>query len=184
MKLIVGLGNPGDKYQNTLHNAGFLAIDQLAEKLSVFNWTSKFKGLITQGTFNGERFILLKPQTYMNVSGESVQACMQFYKIELENVIVVSDDLDRGMGLLRYRTSGGHGGHNGIRDIIQRCGGNTFHRLRIGIGRPTGKMQVSDYVLSRPAGDVQHLFDDAISDTVGYLANFIEGAPVQIRPKK
>lgn len=184
MKLIVGLGNPGDKYHKTLHNAGFLAIDELAKKLSVFDWTSKFKGLMAQGSMNGSRFVLLKPQTFMNISGESVQACIQFYKIDLEDIIVVSDDLDREMGLLRYRTSGGHGGHNGIRDIIQRCGGNNFNRLRIGIGRPKGKMQVSDYVLSKPADDVQHLFEDSITDAVGYLTDFIKDVPVQIRPKK
>lgn len=184
MKLIVGLGNPGDKYQDTLHNAGFLAIDQLAKKLSVFDWFSKFKGLVAQGAINGSRFVLLKPQTYMNVSGESVQACRQFFKLELEDIIVISDDLDREMGLLRYRVSGGHGGHNGLRDIMQRCGGSNFNRLRIGIGRPTGKFQVSDYVLSKPDRDSQPLFENAISDAVGYLVNFIKGLPIQIQQKK
>ncbi|MBT3226937.1 MAG: aminoacyl-tRNA hydrolase [Deltaproteobacteria bacterium] len=182
MKLIVGLGNPGDRYQNTLHNVGFLALDALSSSLSTDRWLNRFKGLISRGSYQGSGFILLKPQTFMNVSGESVLACQQFFKIPTSDILVISDDVDRPAGLLRYRASGGHGGHNGLRNIIQLCGDNHFHRIKIGIGRPNGKQGVSDYVLSKPSQKVAVLIDDAIQQTVGYQKDFIQNKTIQIQP--
>ena len=140
MKFIVGLGNPGNKYKGTLHNVGFQTLDLLAANLGERQWSQKFKGEIIQGRIGEDPYVLLKPMTYMNISGESVLACMQFFKLDLEDILVVSDDIDRSLGTLRYRKSGGHGGHNGLRSITQLCGGNDFHRIKIGIGRPAGRM--------------------------------------------
>lgn len=179
MKLIVGLGNPGNKYEGTLHNVGFSAIERVAEKSSLYQWKDQFKSKLVSGNEAGEQFILLKPQTYMNLSGEAVQACKHYYKIELDEILVVFDDLDLPQGKLRYRSSGGHGGHNGVRSILQHCGGPTFHRLRIGIGRPAhGK--VSDYVLSKPSLDGSILVGEAIDYSTQYIHDFIRGTRIQI----
>ncbi len=183
MKLIVGLGNPGSKYKDTLHNVGFAAIDRLADELSLVQCVKKFKAEMIRGSCDGFPFILLKPLTYMNVSGEAVLACKQFFKLELENILVVSDDIDRSVGSLRYRVSGGHGGHNGLRSIIQLCGGNDFHRIKIGIGRPESGQEIASYVLSKPAAGTEILVDDAINMTSGYLLDFIKGNPIQIEAK-
>lgn len=182
MKLIVGLGNPGKKYQHTLHNVGFSALDVLANKLSLMNWTNRFKGLIHRGNVEGQQFILLKPQTFMNVSGESVLACKQFFKIDLSDILILSDDIDRPAGLLRYRSSGGHGGHNGLRNIIQLLGANQFHRLKIGIGRPVTKQSVAKYVLSTPSADIQQSVEDAVKNSVIYQLDFLKDVPIQIQP--
>ncbi|MBU3916585.1 aminoacyl-tRNA hydrolase [bacterium] len=180
MKLIVGLGNPGSQYKDTLHNVGFAAIDRLAVRLSPVQWVKKFKGEMFRGIYDGFSFILLKPLTYMNVSGEAILACKQFFGIELRNMLVVSDDIDRPVGSLRYRASGGHGGHNGLRSIIQLCGGNDFHRIKIGIGRPEFGQEIASYVLSKPVAGTEKLVDNAINMTSGYLLDFIKGNPVQI----
>jgi peptidyl-tRNA hydrolase, PTH1 family len=183
MKLIVGLGNPGAKYQNTLHNVGFAAIDFLCQRRSLSNWATKFKGLYLKESIGGAQFILLKPQTYMNLSGESVLACVQFFKLDLEDVLVISDDVDRPAGTLRYRASGGHGGHNGLRSITQLCGSNQFHRIKIGIGRPEGKIGVADYVLGNPPEEVKISVNNAIEAIDQYLTQFIQNQPVQIDPQ-
>lgn len=181
MKLIVGLGNPGDRYQNTLHNVGFQALDSLSASISTDRWSSRFKGLVSRGTFQDFGFVLLKPQTFMNVSGESVLACQQFYKIPTSDILVISDDIDRPAGQLRYRTSGGHGGHNGLRSIIQLFGANDFHRIKIGIGRPNGRQKVADYVLSKPTQEVASLIEQAIQQTVEYQMDFIRNRTIQIQ---
>ncbi|MFD1362578.1 aminoacyl-tRNA hydrolase [Lentibacillus salinarum] len=147
MKCIVGLGNPGKKYNKTRHNVGFMVIDELAGR---HNWTlkkDKFKGKSTVETHDGEKVILLKPQTYMNLSGESVRPLMDFYQLAPEDVLVIYDDLDLPAGKIRLRQKGGHGGHNGIRSLIDHLGTKEFNRLRIGIGRPDTAMPVVDYVL-------------------------------------
>jgi len=181
MKLIVGLGNPGGRYQDTLHNVGFMALDALASRISSDPWLSRFKGLMTRGSYKGTGYTLLKPQTYMNVSGESVQACRQFFKIPINEILVISDDVDRPAGSLRYRTSGGHGGHNGLRSIIQLLGANDFQRIKIGIGRPDGKQKVADYVLSKPTPEISALIEQAVLQTVDYQLDFILGRTIQIR---
>lgn len=183
MKLIVGLGNPGGKYQETLHNVGFNAVDVLAQQIPSGSWVDKFKGKLLQGRIGQNAFLLLKPQTFMNLSGDSVLACKQFYKIELEDILVVFDDVDRPAGSLRYRTTGGHGGHNGMRDIIQKCGGNQFHRIKIGIGRPIGSKNVADYVLSKPPMELRTVVDEAVTETGRYLTDFINGQTIAIQPQ-
>ena len=182
MKLIVGLGNPGNEYQNTLHNVGFAAVNALAEKLGTENWSSKFKGLMTKGNFHGNPFVLLKPQTYMNLSGEAVVACKQFFKIDMIDTLIVSDDIDLPAGRLRYRTSGGHGGHNGLRSIIQLTGEKQFHRLRIGIGRPKFKSQVSSFLLNKPSEELDGILEESVQLSLEHLLNFIQGVSIQISP--
>jgi peptidyl-tRNA hydrolase, PTH1 family len=182
MKLIVGLGNPGDRYQTTLHNAGFRAVDALHQRLGGGKWSSKFKSHFVQSVYHGVAFALMKPQTYMNLSGDALSACCHFYRLELDNVLVVSDDIDRPAGTLRYCLGGGHGGHNGLRSIIQQCGSDRFHRLKIGIGRPDGAADVAGYVLSDPNPDTRCRVERAIENSVQYLLGFIEGVPIQIAP--
>ncbi len=146
MKLIIGLGNPGKEYQNTRHNCGFLALDELAKELGVTINQQKFHGEYVKTKYKGEDVILLKPLTYMNNSGQSLQACMQFFKVDIDDVVVIYDDLDMPVGKLRLRTSGSAGGHNGIKSIIQHIGSQEFKRIRIGIDR-SKQIKVVDYVL-------------------------------------
>lgn len=151
MKLVVGLGNPGAKYETTRHNAGFLMLDILAEDYKISWGGNKFDAEHAKGTIMGEACLLLKPQTFMNVSGKSVAQAMRFYKIPHEDLIVLHDDIDLELGKIKAREGGGHGGHNGIRDIIAATGKAEFHRIKLGVGRPKGEkaenMQVSSWVL-------------------------------------
>lgn len=147
IKLIVGLGNPSDKYKNTRHNIGFMAIDLIAKESQAQMWKQNFNGLSTEATIGNQKVILLKPMTYMNNSGVSVQSCANFYKILPEEILVIHDELDIPLCKIKTKIGGGNGGHNGIKSIESRIG-KEFHRLRIGIGRPEHKDQVSDYVLS------------------------------------
>jgi PTH1 family peptidyl-tRNA hydrolase len=146
-KLIVGLGNPGPKYSWTRHNAGFMVLDRLS-RLSAIPVTRKaFSGLAGDGNWAGERVYLLKPQTFMNLSGRSVAEALRFYKLSLSDLIVIYDDLDIPFGKVRLKEGGGHGGHNGLRSLAQELGGSDYARIRIGIGRPERGDQVN-YVLS------------------------------------
>ncbi len=145
--LIVGLGNPGRKYAQTRHNAGFMLVDRLAERLGLRFRRMQFKALITDGRFQGRKIILAKPQTYMNLSGQAVRPLVRFYQIPAANLLVAYDDLDLPLGALRLRPKGGHGGHKGMRSIIEHLGTQEFPRLRLGIGRPPGRMDAADYVL-------------------------------------
>lgn len=181
MKLIVGLGNPGEEYQKTLHNVGFAVVEALAVTLGLNSWNQKFKGQIAKGTYQGNSLVLLKPQTYMNLSGEAVVACKQFFKIEISDILVISDDIDLPAGYLRYRKNGGHGGHNGLRSIIQLSGDSQFHRLRIGIGRPKFKSEVSNFLLSKPSDELSVLLAETLKSTEEHLLNFIQGSPIQIK---
>lgn len=148
MKCIVGLGNPGRKYKRTRHNVGFMIIDELLDR---YKWKlnqNKFKGKYSLEHYNGERVILLQPQTYMNLSGESVKELTNFYQIKTEDILVIYDDIDLPTGKIRLREKGGHGGHNGVRSVIDQLDTKDFKRLRIGVGRPPGSMTVVDYVLA------------------------------------
>ncbi|GAA0320762.1 aminoacyl-tRNA hydrolase [Bacillus carboniphilus] len=149
MKLIVGLGNPGQQYDKTRHNIGFEVVDQLAEQLQTPLNQQKHKGLLGKGTYKGESFILLKPLTYMNLSGESVSEVCQFYKIEPSDIVVLYDDLDLPVGKIRLRQKGSAGGHNGIKSMIQHLGTTEFNRVRIGIDRPEPGIPVPNYVLGK-----------------------------------
>ncbi|RKD22798.1 aminoacyl-tRNA hydrolase [Ammoniphilus oxalaticus] len=147
MKLIVGLGNPGKQYEGTRHNVGFMVIDELAEKLNIELNQLKFKGLYGEGRFGSEKVALLKPLTYMNLSGESLNQVMQFFKLELADILVIYDDLDTEVGQIRLRLKGSAGGHNGIKSIIQHVGSEQFCRVRVGISRPPQGRKIVDYVL-------------------------------------
>ena len=142
MKLIVGLGNPGKEYENTRHNLGFLIVDQLANKLNVELSKKKFNGLYYQN----KEYILLKPQTYMNNSGECIMAFLSYFRISLDNLLVIYDDIALPLGSFRYRPQGSHGGHNGMKNIIELLGSRNFKRLRVGIGYDQ-KFLIKDWVL-------------------------------------
>ena len=147
--IIVFLGNPGMKFENTRHNVGFMAGDELAKKLNVKIDRAKFKALVRQVEIGGEKVLLMKPQTYMNLSGDAVREAMAFYKIPIDHVIVISDDVSLPVGKLRIRRSGSAGGHNGLKDIIAKCGGDGFPRVKVGVGeKPHPDYDMADWVLS------------------------------------
>ena len=146
MQLLVGLGNPGDKYRRNRHNIGFLAVEEIASRHGFPPFREKFKGLIGEGTIGGEKVLILKPQTFMNSSGESIEAAAQFYKIPPEDITVVYDELDLVPGKARIKVGGGNGGHNGLRSIDPRLGTN-YRRVRLGIGHPGHKDAVMPWVL-------------------------------------
>lgn len=147
--LIVGLGNPGDKYYLTRHNAGFLMMDYLSQRLGVKIDRSKFKALTAEATIGGKRVLLMKPQTFMNASGEAVQAAAAFYKIPMENVVVFSDDISLDVGRMRVRRKGSDGGQKGLRSIITLMSSDEFPRIRFGIGqKPHPDFELADWVLS------------------------------------
>lgn len=148
MKLFIGLGNPGKEYENTRHNIGFMTIDALANEWNIELNKEKFKGVYGIGMVNGEKVYLLKPLTFMNVSGECVRPFMDYFGIEDDEIIVFYDDMDTAVGTIRLRAKGGHGGHNGMRSLIQHLGTNTFPRIRMGISKPT-RETVVNYVLGR-----------------------------------
>ncbi len=148
--IVVGLGNYGVKYENTRHNAGFMALDLLAEKYNTKISKFKFHSLISEVTIENERVLLLKPQTYMNLSGIAVEEAIAFYKIPIENVVIVYDDISMDIGKIRIRRSGTSGGHNGIKSIIDYTGSKEFPRVKIGIGnKPNANWDLADWVLSR-----------------------------------
>lgn len=161
MKLIVGLGNPGKPYEHTHHNVGFDTIDVLADRLGVTLNQTKFNGIFgTVHTPKG-KVVLLKPLTYMNLSGESVRPLMDYFDIDLEDLVVIYDDLDLEKGKLRLRQKGSAGGHNGIKSLIQHLGTQDFNRIRVGINRPPAGMKVADYVLSKFSKDDQPVMQEA-----------------------
>ena len=173
MKLFVGLGNPGKKYTNNRHNIGFMALNQIANDHSFSPWKNKFQGQITDGKLGDEKVILLKPETFMNLSGQSVSETIKFYKIKIEDIIVFHDELDLAPAKLRVKISGGHAGHNGLRSIHQHIGAD-YHRVRMGVGHPGHKDRVANYVLSDFAKSDQNWLQDllfGISDGAIYLAN-------------
>jgi len=146
MLLIAGLGNPGQKYENHRHNVGFMATDVIARRHSFSPWSKKFSGLIAEGRIGGEKALLIKPQTFMNLSGQTVGEAMRFHKIDISQLIVLYDELDLAPGKVRVKTGGGAGGHNGIRSIDAHCG-REYRRVRIGIGHPGVKELVTNHVL-------------------------------------
>lgn len=147
MYLIVGLGNPGNKYKNNRHNIGFRVVEALAERHSIRLDTDKHKGIIGKGMIGSEKVVIAKPLTFMNLSGECVRSVADFYKIPVENIIVVFDDISLDVGKLRIRKKGSAGGHNGIKSIIAHLGGDNFPRLKFGVGDKPNGMDLADYVL-------------------------------------
>ena len=176
IELIVGLGNPGPKYDATRHNVGFWFVDAIArQKGASLRPENKFHGEVGQVTIEGQTVRLLKPTTYMNHSGQSVRAVAQFYKITADNILVVHDELDIPPGALRLKKGGGHGGHNGLRDIISHLSSKEFTRLRLGIGHPGSSRDVTNYVLGRAGGEDQQLIEQAIDDALHYLPMIVQG---------
>lgn len=149
-KLIVGLGNPGDKYFETKHNVGFMLVDKLAKDWNLtFSSDKIFQADVASTFVNGEKIYLVKPTTFMNESGKAVQALLAYYGLEIEDLLVIYDDLDMEVGKIRLRAKGSAGGHNGIKSIINHIGGQTFNRIKIGIGRPKNGMSVVHHVLGK-----------------------------------
>ena len=154
--LIAGLGNPGREYRENRHNVGFRVVDRLAESLGVKFTRLESKALVTKGDYQGRRLVLAKPQTYMNLSGTAVRGVARFYKVPLSNLLVIYDDVDLPLGVLRLRPGGGSAGQKGMASIIESLGTQEFARLRVGIGRPPGRMEAAAYVLQDfSAGDLQ-----------------------------
>lgn len=162
MKWIVGLGNPGGQYEKTRHNIGFMALNELSRRHGIDIKQNKCKALVGEGFISGHKVALIKPMTYMNLSGEAVRAFMDYYKVALEDMVVVYDDLDTELGRIRLRYQGSAGGHNGIKSLIQHTGTQTFNRVRMGISRPDPGHAVVDYVLSSFAKKEAQLLQDSI----------------------
>lgn len=172
MLLFAGLGNPGAKYANHRHNVGFMAADAIARRHSFSPWSKKFQGLIAEGTLAGERIILIKPQTFMNLSGQSVGEALRFYKLDASALTVFYDEIDLAAGKVRVKVGGGSGGHNGIRSLEQHVG-KDFRRVRIGVGHPGVKQMVHGHVLGDFAKSDREWLDvllDTIADDAGLLA--------------
>lgn len=176
MKLLVGLGNPGSQYANNRHNIGFMLLDRLAENWRLPAWREKFSGLFAGADARGEKLLLLKPQTMMNLSGKSVAACANFYKIPPEDVIVIHDELDLPLGRLRVKQGGGNGGHNGLRSIDATYG-KDYWRVRLGIGHPGHKDRVTGHVLGNFARDEQPLLDDVLDTACQNIDLLLDGQP-------
>ncbi|WP_417263289.1 aminoacyl-tRNA hydrolase [Celeribacter sp.] len=173
MKLFVGLGNPGAKYAHNRHNIGFMVLDRIAEDHGFGPWRAKFQAQVTEGRLGGDKVILLKPETFMNLSGQSVGEAMRFYKLTPADVVVFHDELDLAPGKVRVKSGGGHAGHNGLRSIHQHIGAE-YDRVRLGIGHPGHKDRVAPYVLSDFAKAEQDWLDDVIrgcSDGAAALAD-------------
>lgn len=170
MKLIVGLGNPGKEYDKTRHNVGFMAVDNYILKKNLgCDWKSKFDGLILQTEINNEKVIFLKPITYMNLSGDSVKKVVDFFKINISDILVISDDLDLQVGNFKLKSSGSSGGHNGLKNIALRLGTDEFKRLKVGISK-NDNGDVKDYVL----GKINNNDYDIISKLFDYLVDVID----------
>lgn len=173
MKIIVGLGNPGREYSATRHNAGFLVVDELARRWNCQSWKNKSNAQIAE--FRGtEQVLLVKPQTYMNLSGTSVGELARWYKVDSEDIVVVFDDLDLPVGRLRLRMKGGSGGHRGIESLLTHLSKDTFARVRLGIGRPPEGWEVADYVLSRFTAEEEPLVEQAIAKAADAVESIIK----------
>lgn len=185
MKVVVGLGNPDAKYKNTFHNLGFMAVEKCAEKLgAVFNKV-KFKAEIAETTVKGEKVILVKPQTYMNLSGESVREVVSFYKVPFENLIVIYDDFDLEKGALRIRASGSAGTHNGMRNIVSEIGSDKFPRVRIGFKpKENNRIPLIDLVLSGIAEEDKPLFNAAIERAALAAEEFVKSGDIESAMRK
>ncbi len=176
IKLIVGLGNPGREYEATRHNAGFWWVDEFASKHGAnYKSDAKFHGLIARASLHGQDVYLLKPQTFMNVSGRAVGAVAQFYKIEADQILVVHDELDLPPGSAKLKLGGGHGGHNGLKDIIAHLGTKDFWRLRLGVGHPGDRAEVVSFVLNAPRKEERVLIDEAMQRAQEIAPHLLEG---------
>jgi PTH1 family peptidyl-tRNA hydrolase len=183
MKLFIGLGNPGKQYENTRHNVGFIAIDELSRRFGIPLDRTKFNGIYGMGHVSGEKVILLKPLTYMNLSGECIRPLMDYYAIDDQDLAVIYDDLDLPAGKVRLRTKGSAGGHNGIKSMIQHLNTQEFNRVRIGIDRPSGGMSVSNYVLGSFGKEEWPSIQDAVALSADACESFIKEPFLQVMNK-
>lgn len=178
--LLIGLGNPGREYANTRHNSGFMLIDRLAVRLNARGMKVQSKAIVMNAQYEERKLILAKPQTYMNLSGQSVQGLIHFYKLPLTNVMILSDDLDLPFGTIRIRASGGPGGQRGLSSILERLGTKDVPRLRLGIGRPPGRMDPSNYVLQSFSRDdlqgISEILDRAADAALEFVKNGLNSA--------
>lgn len=189
MLLLVGLGNPGSKYNNNRHNIGFMAVDEIIHRHNFSSSKDRFQGAMAEGRLGGEKVITLKPQTFMNLSGQSVGEAVRYFKLEPENVIIFHDELDIPSGKVKFKTGGGHAGHNGLRSIDQHMDKN-YHRIRLGIGHPGDKDLVSNHVLSDFA-KADKAWLEPLLEAIGYAApelsaeggkNFLNALGLRLKP--
>lgn len=178
--LLIGLGNPGREYANTRHNFGFMLIDRLAVRLNARGMKVQSKAIVMTAQYEDRKLILAKPQTFMNLSGQSVQGLIHFYKIPLTNVMILSDDLDLPFGTIRIRASGGPGGQRGLSSILERLGTKDVPRLRLGIGRPPGRMDPANYVLQNFSRDdmqaISEILDHAADAVLAFVSHGLNKA--------
>ena len=191
MKLIVGLGNPGAKYAGNRHNIGFMAVDRIAEEHGFGPWKSRFQGLVSEGRLGDEKVVLLKPETFMNRSGQSVGEAMRFFKLDPSDVIVLHDEIDLAPSRVRWKHGGGHAGHNGLRSVHGHIGPD-YSRVRLGVGHPGHKDAVPGYVLHDFAKSDQDWLDDVlrgVADGAAYLAKgdsgkFLNAVSLRVNPPR
>ena len=180
IKLICALGNPGDRYAQTRHNAGFWFLGKLssAENFGL-NQSSRFKSLVGDFRHAARVIRVIAPQTFMNKSGEALVPFAQFYQVQPEEIMVVHDEIDLPPGVTRFKTGGGHGGHNGLRDIIRLLGAKDFHRLRVGVGHPGEKSKVVSYVLNQPTSAEAQMIDASLDRALAVLPKILDGEYVK-----
>lgn len=176
IQVIIGLGNPGAEHEKTRHNAGFWLVDSLAEQESV-SWRQEKKlfGLVSDMRFNNNVIRLLKPNTFMNLSGQAVNSIIKYFDLTAENCLIVHDDIDLEVGQVKLKFSGGHGGHNGLRSIFQSIGTRDFYRLRIGVGRPKNSHEVHSYVLKQASKGEQSILNNSIDDALEQIPEILQG---------
>jgi len=184
--LIAGLGNPGQAYRHNRHNVGFMVVDRLAYRLGCVFSRLESKALLSKADYKGKRILIAKPRTYMNLSGLAVSALLRYYRVPLENFLVVYDDIDLPLGTLRLRPEGGSGGQKGVASIIEQLGTEEFPRLRVGIDPPPGSMQASDYVLqdfsSSEADNINPVLDRAVDAILVFIVKGLESAMNKFNP--
>ena len=174
LTIVAGLGNPEEKYERTLHNAGFWFVDALARKYGgQFRYEKKFDADYCRINLHGDDVWLVKPQSYMNMSGGPVRAMLDYYRLKAEHLLVAHDEIDLPPGTVRLKQGGGHGGHNGMRDVIRHCGAD-FMRLRLGVGHPGEKSKVTGYVLKRASSDVESVIERNIDDAVDVMPVLVD----------
>ncbi len=175
IRIIAGLGNPEEKYERTLHNAGFWFVDELARKYGgSFRYEKKFDADYCRVNLHGEDVWLVKPQSYMNCSGQPIRGMLDYYRLRTNQLLVAHDEIDLPPGTVRLKEGGGHGGHNGLRDIIKHCG-NEFLRLRLGVGHPGEKHKVTNYVRKRGSSDIESAVERNIDDAIDVLPEVVDG---------
>lgn len=191
MKLFVGLGNPGAKYARNRHNIGFMALDEIASDHGFGPWRGKFQGSVSEGTLGGEKTLLLKPETFMNKSGQSVSAAVSFYKLEPSSIVVFHDEIDLAPGKLKFKQGGGHAGHNGLRSLHAHIG-DSYGRVRMGVGHPGHKEAVPGYVLKDfPKSDaawldnmLRGIAEGAVALAAGDTARFQNAVALRLNPPR